>query len=250
MIICRRNSERRRAILISVKQVSKRFRLNGRPISVLEDISLTLGRNESAALLGPSGCGKSTLLSLIAGFFPPDRGEIAVSGRVSITGQQDLLLPHRSLLDNVCLPAEVRGRAGLPAARERAQSLLPRFGLAGFGNSYPAQLSGGMRQRASLLRTVMDGGDFWLLDEPFARLDALTKEELQEWLFGLARDYCPGLLLVTHDIEEALRLCDKIYLLTPRPGKIFAEIAVEKNRLTRQKQQIRSLLAHADGERA
>lgn len=233
---------------ISVAHVYKRFRLNGEPISVLEDISLRLAKGESAALLGPSGCGKSTLLSLIAGFFPPDAGSVAAEGRVSLAIQNDMLLPHRRVIDNVCLPAEVRDRAALPAARERARALLPRFGLEGFGESFPAQLSGGMRQRAALLRTVMDGGDFWLLDEPFARLDALTKEELQEWLFGLTNDYRPGLLLVTHDIEEALRLCDKIYLLTPRPGKIFAELPVEKAALAGQKQRIRRLLAGSGAE--
>ena len=228
--------------MIICRRVNKEFRLNRRPIRVLDDVSLQVAAGESVALIGPSGCGKSTLLGLIAGFFPADGGEGKVEGRVSLMMQQDMLLPHRSVLDNACLPVEVRDKKRLPAARAEAASLLPLFGLDGFGESYPDQLSGGMRQRAALLRTVMDGGDFWLLDEPFGKLDALTKEELQEWLFGIKSRFKPGVLLVTHDINEALVLADRIYVMSERPGRIKAELMVERGQREQQQAEIRRLL--------
>ena len=228
--------------MITCRKINKQFRLNSRPIPVLDSVSIEVAAGESVALIGPSGCGKSTLLGLIAGFYPADSGTLSVTGRVSLMMQQDMLLPHRSVLDNACLPVEVRDKKRLPAARAEARALLPLFGLEGFGDSYPSQLSGGMRQRAALLRTVMDGGDFWLLDEPFGKLDALTKEELQEWLFGIKSRFNPGVLLVTHDISEALSLADRISVMSERPGRIKAELEVARERRAAQQDEIRRLL--------
>lgn len=242
--------------VLACHNISKSFRLNGRPIPVLEGVSLTVEPGQAVGLVGPSGCGKSTLLALLAGFYPPETGTIRKQGRLSLMLQRDLLLPHRTVTDNAALPAEVRCPARLAQTRRQVRELLPRFGLEGFGDSYPQQLSGGMRQRAALLRTVIDSrldsavaakpaptqNSCWLLDEPFGKLDALTKEDLQLWLDGLRREYRAALLLVTHDISEALLLCDRIYVLTSRPGRIAGTLLTEAGREQEQKQEIRKLL--------
>jgi ABC-type nitrate/sulfonate/bicarbonate transport system ATPase subunit len=213
---------------ITISEVEKYFRLNGDKLKIIDRVSFTVEAGRCIALLGPSGCGKSTLLAMIAGFFPPDMGKIDIAGRISVCLQRDMLLPWRDILANVCLPVEIRNKGALPAAQEKAISYLPLFGLEGFAHSYPAQLSGGMSQRAALLRTMMAGGDFWLLDEPFAKLDALTKEDLQLWLVGIIRQFNPGVLLITHDIDEALLLADKICLLTPRPASVITELTLPR----------------------
>lgn len=213
---------------IKATNIEKYFKLNQRKIKVIDNISLTIEKGHCTALLGPSGCGKSTLLGMIAGFYPPDSGNIELEGQVSLNMQRDMLLPWRDVLSNVCLPAEIRNKTTLAAARKKAKSLLPLFGLEGFEHSYPAQLSGGMSQRAALLRTVMAGGDFWLLDEPFANLDAMTKEDLQLWLLSIFTKFKPGILLITHDIDEALLLADKICLLTPRPSSVISELTTPR----------------------
>jgi len=210
-----------------IEHVQKHFLLNGRLIRVLDDVSLTVGEGEFVALLGPSGCGKSTLLSLLAGYFPPDAGLITLTGRLSYMPQRDMLLPWLTVVENACLPVAVRRRDALPAARKEARSLLPLFRLEGFGDALPGQLSGGMRQRAALLRAYMAGGDFWLLDEPFGNLDALTKESLQEWFVELRREIKTGVLFVTHDIAEAIKLAQRIYALSTRPGRVIGEWRVE-----------------------
>ncbi|NLF80834.1 MAG: ATP-binding cassette domain-containing protein [Clostridia bacterium] len=215
---------------IKLQQVEKYFRLNNERIKVVDNVSFSVEQGRCSALLGPSGCGKSTLLAMIAGFFPPDGGKIEVEGRISLCLQRDLLLPWRDLLANVCLPVEARDKSALPAARQEAEQYLPLFGLEGFGGSYPAQLSGGMASRASLLRALMAGGDFWLLDEPFAKLDALTKEDLQLWLRGIIDRFHPGVLLITHDIDEALLLADEICLLSPRPCRLLARLTTPRGR--------------------
>ncbi|MCL2496201.1 MAG: ATP-binding cassette domain-containing protein [Clostridiales bacterium] len=210
-------------MIIRVEKVNKHFLLNGRRILVLDNVTLTVGAGEFVALLGPSGCGKSTLLSLLAGYFPPDDGLIELTGRLGYMPQRDMLLPWLNVVENACLPVAVRQAAALPAARDEVRNLLPLFGLEGFGGSLPGQLSGGMRQRAALLRTYMAGGDFWLLDEPFGNLDTLTKEALQEWFMELRKEIKTGVLFVTHDIAEAVKLAGRIYALSPRPGRVIGE---------------------------
>jgi len=230
---------------ISLSQVNKCFPMGKETFTALEDISLHVESGEAVALLGPSGCGKSTILKMIAGMLEPSSGTVEVTETVGMMMQDDMLLPWRTVLENACLPLEVRDKQLLPEGKAKAQSLLPRFGLSGFGDSLPEQLSGGMRQRAALLRTVMGGGSCWLLDEPFARLDALTKEELQLWLKELRQSYRPAMLLVTHDVEEAITLCDRIYLMGTRPGRIIGELPVEgEGHLLKQK--IRELLRRTE----
>ena len=220
--------------MLAIRDVSKTY--DDGDIHALDHISLSVADGEFAALLGPSGCGKSTLLNLIAGLDAPDAGQILIDNqpltaeqRLAHFGympQQDLLFPWRTVLDNVSLGLEVQGLPR-PAARERALAQFHTFGLAGFEHSRPAQLSGGMRQRAAFLRTVLLDRPFLLLDEPFGALDAITRAQLQAWLAELWAQVGGSALLVTHDPQEAVTLADRVFLMSPRPGRIVAEIAVD-----------------------
>jgi ABC-type nitrate/sulfonate/bicarbonate transport system ATPase subunit len=208
---------------VTVRNVTKRF---GATLAV-DGAHLTVDHGELVALVGPSGCGKSTLLSMIAGLLEPDEGEIWLNGqatdnrlgRTALMPQRDALLPWRSVLDNAVLGPEVAG-GSRKRAKARATELLPRFGLEGFGDEYPAALSGGMRQRAAFLRTVLTDRDVMLLDEPFGALDALTRRSMQEWLLDLWNEIGRTILMVTHDVEEALLLGDRVVVMTARPGRI------------------------------
>jgi ABC-type nitrate/sulfonate/bicarbonate transport system ATPase subunit len=192
---------------------------------------LRVEAGEFVALVGPSGCGKSTLFNVVAGLELPTEGEALVDG-VSVAGrsgaaaympQKDLLLPWLRVLDNAALPLEL---AGVPRAEARRQAgtHFGRFGLDGFEQSWPWQLSGGMRQRAALLRTYLVGRDLMLLDEPFGALDALTRGGMQEWLLDVWGETRRSVLFVTHDVEEALFLADRVYVMSRRPGRIVAEV--------------------------
>jgi len=208
---------------VELRAVSKRFGAT----QAIEQVSLAVTRGEIVAIVGPSGCGKSTVLHIVAGLLEPDEGDVLLDGsaagsrlgRVALMPQRDALLPWRTVVDNAILGPEVAG-AGRDEARERVRALLPRFGLDGFGDHYPAALSGGMRQRAAFLRTVLAGRDTMLLDEPFGALDALTRRSMQEWLLDLWSDIGGTIVLVTHDVEEALLLSDRIAVMTARPGTI------------------------------
>jgi ABC-type nitrate/sulfonate/bicarbonate transport system ATPase subunit len=217
--------------LLSVEGVSKRFD-GHHPVEVLSDVSLSVERGDFVSIVGPSGSGKSTLFNLIVGIETPDAGKIAVQGetaadrRRTLAGymfQKDLLFPWRTVLANATLGLEVAG-VSRHEARRRAAGLLPRFGLEGFAAYHPAQLSGGMRQRVALLRTLLLDRPLLLLDEPFASLDALTRRELQVWLSATWQSGSQGALLVTHDVHEAAYLSSRVYVLSPRPGRIVAEI--------------------------
>ena len=196
-------------------------------VAAVRDVNMTVRQGEFVALLGPSGCGKSTLLNAVVGLVEPDQGVVRLNGEpvrnrlgsVAYMPQRDALLPWRTVLENATLSAEVSG-ADRDAARQRARELLPRFGLEGFGNHYPAALSGGMRQRAAFLRTVLTDREVMLLDEPFGALDALTRRVMQEWLLELWNDLGHTILMVTHDVEEALLLADRVAVMTARPGTI------------------------------
>ena len=219
--------------VLRLSGVSKAYPANGgQSVQALRNVSLEVGRREFVSLVGPSGCGKSTLLGLIAGLEEPTEGAIEIAaeadgppGEVAYMPQRDLLLPWRSLLDNATLGAEVGG-GDRAAARKRAQSLLPSFGLDGFADVLPHTLSGGMRQRAALLRTVLLDRGILLLDEPFGALDALTRAALQEWLLGIWERLEAAVLFVTHDVEEALWLSDRVYVMTRRPGSIQLDLPV------------------------
>lgn len=203
-------------------------------LPAIENISLTVDEGEFVSLIGPSGCGKSTLFNVISGLDRPDFGEVLVDGRgiVGETGhvgymmQKDLLLPWRTVLDNAILAAEVKGVA-TKEARARARELLPVFGLEQFAGEYPAKLSGGMRQRVALLRTVMAERPIWLLDEPFGALDAMTRDRMQQWMLGIFRQFRPAVLFITHSIDEAVYLSDKVYVLSDRPAYVKHEMRID-----------------------
>jgi ABC-type nitrate/sulfonate/bicarbonate transport system ATPase subunit len=179
------------------------------------------------SILGPSGCGKSTLFNIISGLERPDRGRVLINGeeyngrtgRVSYMHQKDLLLPWKNILDNVCLPLFIKGNKR-KEAHVKAEEYFPDFGLDGFEGKYPNQLSGGMRQRAALLRTYLFADDIMLLDEPFGSLDAITRRKMQDWLLGLFEKLDASILFITHDIDEAIFLSDRIYLLSKRPAVV------------------------------
>ncbi|HVV59666.1 MAG TPA: ABC transporter ATP-binding protein [Gaiellaceae bacterium] len=219
------------ATAVELAGVSKRYG----DVLALDRADLTVRRGERVALLGPSGCGKSTLLALIAGLEEPDGGALAVGGatdarerlaQCALMPQRDLLLPWRSALDNACLALENQGLSRAEA-RRRAQPLFAELGLAEFERARPSELSGGMRQRVAFLRTLLAGKDVLLLDEPFGALDSLTRAALQGWLRDALDRERRTVLLVTHDVEEALLLADRVAVLSPRPGRVLAEVAVD-----------------------
>jgi ABC-type nitrate/sulfonate/bicarbonate transport system ATPase subunit len=200
----------------------------GRRVRALQALSLHAGEGELLAVVGPSGCGKSTLLELICGLQQPDAGVIATPPAV-LMPQRDLLLPWLSALDNAALALRI---AGVPraTARERARALFAEMGLHGFEHARPSELSGGMRQRVAFLRTLLSGKRVLCLDEPFGALDAITRAEMQDWLAGaLAREPRTA-VLVTHDVEEAVVLADRVAVLSPRPGRVIEELEVEAPR--------------------
>ncbi len=219
---------------LEVTAVSRHFDApDGSTTRALVDADLTVAPGEFVSLIGPSGCGKSTLFNLIAGLDVPTEGRIAIDG-VDRTGQQglagymlqkDMLLPWRTILENVILGLEVSG-VGKRRAKEIARPLLQTYGLAGFEDRYPGQLSGGMKQRAALLRTILFNRDLILLDEPFGALDAQTRERMQEWLLDLWDDFQKTVLFVTHDIDEAIYLSDRVVVMSARPGRIVAQFEV------------------------
>lgn len=206
-------------------------------LPVLEKVSLGVGSGEFVSVLGPSGSGKSTILKIAAGLLEPDRGRVFLDGR-DVTGkprlvgympQQDLLFPWKTLKQNAALPLLAGGTAKKEAFR-RVEALLPTFGLEGFADYYPYQLSGGMRQRSALLRTMLIESDLMLLDEPFGALDALTRGNLQDWLLKIWDRFKRSVLFVTHSIDEAIYLSDRVYVITERPGKIAVEQKIDLER--------------------
>lgn len=201
--------------------------------AVLEDVSFSLEENKIAALVGPSGAGKTTLFNIIAGTLAPDSGEILLdekaitgdAGLISYMPQKDLLLPYKNILDNVALPLRVRGEKR-SLARLRAQSYFEEFGLAGTEKKYPSQLSGGMRQRAAFLRTYLCSKDVVLLDEPFSALDAVTKQQMHAWFAEMVAKLDLTVLVITHDIDEAILLADRVFVLAGDPASICGETGI------------------------
>lgn len=200
--------------------------------AVLEGIGFTATDGALIALIGPTGCGKSTVLRVLAGLLTPTAGSATIDGesiighpgRAAFMPQRDSLLPWRSALRNATLGAEIAGQ--LADVSERARELFVRFGLHGFEDSRPAELSGGMRQRVALLRTVLTGRGVLLLDEPFGSLDAITRRDLHQWLAELLALEARTTLLVTHDIDEALALADRVLVFSSRPGRIIDDLAL------------------------
>jgi ABC-type nitrate/sulfonate/bicarbonate transport system ATPase subunit len=210
---------------LAAERISKSF--DG-AVAVLEGVDLEVAAGEFVSIIGPSGCGKSTLLNILTGLIQPTSGRVLVDGRqpesllgrVGYMPQRDLLMPWRTVLENATLAMEV---AGVPRrqAREAALAEFPRFGLDGFERRWPASLSGGMRQRTALLRTFLAGHEVILLDEPFGALDALTRQSMQAWLLRIWQEDRKTILLVTHDVEEAAYLSDRVYVMSGRPGRMI-----------------------------
>jgi len=223
---------------IVVRGVARRFRSPRGDVLAVDGLDLTAAEGEVLAVVGPSGCGKSTLLELLAGLADPDEGEVFIGGEGSRAArlaacaympQRDLLLPWRSALANAALALEAQGVSGAEA-RRRAVPLFERFGLAEFARALPAELSGGMRQRVAFLRTLLAGRPTLLLDEPFGALDSITRAAMQEWLADALRADPRTVVLVTHDVREALYLGDRVAVLSPRPGRVVSELAVDVDR--------------------
>ncbi len=224
---------------VALEHVTSRYDEGKRRLTALEDLSLSIRPGEFVSIVGPSGSGKSTLLDIVAGLLTPDAGEVLMSGnptraterlgQSAYMRQRDLLVPWRTALGNAALGLEA---TGVPrrAAESAAQKQLPRYGLAGFADAYPSQLSGGMRQRCAVLRTLLPQRDLVLLDEPFGALDSLTRAELQLWLAEVLAQQQATVLFVTHDVEEAIILGDRIVVLSPRPGRVCLEIVVPLGR--------------------
>lgn len=219
---------------LSLWEIKKSFSKGGSFLAVLLDISLFASPGEFISILGPSGCGKSTLFNVVAGLIQRDGGIISIDNREVESGlgdiaymqQKDLLFPWRSVIQNVFLGPEISGEI-TEGVRNEALELMTRVGLRDFAENYPAELSIGMRQRAALVRTLLFHKDILLLDEPFGALDAMTRSVMQHILIGLWMDYQKTILLVTHDVEEALLLSDRIYVLTARPAAIKGEVGVD-----------------------
>lgn len=221
-------------LALEVVGVSKWFKTPRRPsVMALKGVNLKVARGEFVSLLGPSGCGKSTVFNMVAGLVRPNEGHVVINGE-DVTGtqghvgymlQKDLLLPWRTILGNVTLGAQLLGR-DVPAATAEARRLFKRFGLHGFEGAWPSQLSGGMRQRAALMRTLLSGRDILLLDEPFGALDAMTRAAMQEWLLAVWQDFGNTVVFVTHDIDEALYLSDRVVVMGARPGTVQLEVEV------------------------
>ena len=214
-----------------VKTFAPRRRDTG-AVTALQGLSLEAEPGEIVAVVGPSGCGKTTLLELVCGLIAPDAGRVQAAP-AALMAQRDLLLPWRSAVDNAALALRVAG-VERAAARERAASLLADFGLAGFERARPYELSGGMRQRVAFARTLLSGRTVLCLDEPFAALDALTRQEMQDWLAGALAISPRTVVLVTHDVEEAIVLADRVVVLSPRPARVVATLDVDVARPRRR----------------
>lgn len=221
-----------------VKNLSKTYNHpNAEKITALDSVSLSVANKEFVSVIGQSGCGKSTLLDCIAGLTNPNEGDILIDnnsilkkrGKVSFMMQDEVMFPWRSVLDNITVPLELSGMRKVKA-RKKAWDHLQTFGLSEFALLYPFSLSGGMRQRASLLRTYLFHKEVMLLDEPFGKLDALTRMKLHEWFLAVWQKNKTSVLFVTHDVDEAILLSDRIYVMSPRPGKILAELQIKLKR--------------------
>jgi ABC-type nitrate/sulfonate/bicarbonate transport system ATPase subunit len=228
--------------MLELVDISKNFEsVRGQTVAALAPVSLAIPRGRFMTILGPSGCGKSTIFNIIAGLEMPSTGTVTMdgtpilgmSGVVSYMLQKDLLLPWRSIVDNVILGMEI-DRVPKAEAKARALPLLERYGLGGFENRYPSELSGGMRQRAALLRTMLCDRDVILLDEPFAALDAQTRADMQEWLLDVWDDFKKTVIFVTHDVDEGVYLSDEVVMMSGRPGRVIERVPIDLARPRRR----------------
>ncbi|HEY7858280.1 MAG TPA: ABC transporter ATP-binding protein [Candidatus Nanopelagicales bacterium] len=215
-------------------------------VVAVKEVNLSVARFGRVAIVGPSGCGKSTILSVVSGLEDADEGSITVLGarssrerlaKCAWMPQRDLLLPWRTVIGNVCLPLENRG-VSKKEARTQVEPLFTRFGLQGFEDKRPIQLSGGMRQRASFLRTLVADKEVMLLDEPFGALDSMTRGDIQMWLLEALHTEPRTVVMVTHDVEEAVLLADEVVVMSPRPGRVIARIPSRLPAFTSRRQAV------------
>jgi ABC-type nitrate/sulfonate/bicarbonate transport system ATPase subunit len=240
--------------ILQITDLGATYIEDGRELLALQHVDLHVHKGEFACLIGPSGSGKSTLLDIVSGLFTETGGTLAIDGQqlapsqrpgaTSYMRQRDLLMPWRTAAENAALALEVHG-VPTTEARQRAASRFEEFGLAGFEDRYPSQLSGGMRQRVAFLRTVLAERDLLMLDEPFGALDALNRATLQQWLVRLWEHEQQGVLMVTHDVDEAVFLADRVLVLSARPGTIMHEETISLPRpRTRRMITTPAFLAH------
>ncbi len=223
--------------IVQVIDLHKVFMVDGKKLPVLDHVNLEVAEGEFVSIIGPSGCGKSTLFRILAGLETDFEGKVLVNGQETIDAkpclaymlQKDLLLPWRTIWQNITLPLELSGDMK-NADEEFLYQLALEFGLSGFLKAYPNELSGGMRQRAALLRTWLMKGDMMLLDEPFGALDALTRYKIQDWLTDVWENHKKTVVFITHDIEEAIYLSDRVLVMSKRPGNIVEDIPIKFQR--------------------
>ncbi|WP_232699391.1 ABC transporter ATP-binding protein [Brevibacillus daliensis] len=232
---------------LELQQISHTFSDRQKSVHVLDKISLTVNKGEFVSLIGPSGSGKSTIFHMIGGLLTPSSGEIYINGR-QVTGEKGLisympqsssLFPWRTVEENVGLALEVEGMSKKQTL-QLAREWLPKIGLGGYEQAYPHMLSGGMQQRVAFLRALLSNQELICLDEPFGALDALSRLEMQNWLLSVWEEYQRSVLLVTHSIDEALLLSDKIYVLSDKPAVIAKEIVVPLERPRHEEMMVRS----------
>lgn len=220
-------------VILEAQNITKRYG----DATIIEDINLHLKKGELVSLLGVSGSGKTTLFHVLSGLVAPEGGKVLLHGeditsqpgRISYMLQKDLLFAHKKVIDNVSLPLVLKGMSK-KQAREKADVLFEQFGLEGTQYKYPAQLSGGMRQRAALLRTYLSSNGVALLDEPFSALDTITKSAIHKWYLNVMEKIDLATIFITHDIDEAILLSDRIYILGGKPGKITHEIQIKEKK--------------------
>ena len=220
------DSDNRLDSKIRIENISKSFDGD----KIIDNISIDVREGELVSILGPSGCGKSTIFNIIAGLLKQDSGKVDVNGKLSYMYQKDLLLPYKTIIDNVSLPLVLR-KEKKSKAREEVRQYFKVFGLEGYEDKYPKELSGGMRQRANFMRTYVNSNDIMLLDEPFGALDSITKSSMQKWLLDIRKKVTSTILLITHDIEEAILLSDRIYVISNKPSSVSMEIVVDRDRM-------------------
>nr|UWI48436.1 ABC transporter ATP-binding protein [Clostridioides difficile] len=220
------NSYHNKKVKISIENVSKTYK----DVDVLKDISIDVYEGEFVSILGPSGCGKSTIFNIITQLTDYNSGMVNINGNYSYMYQKDLLLPYKTIIDNVSLPLVLK-KEKKSKARSMVKHYFEVFGLEGYEYKYPGELSGGMRQRANFLRTFINSNDIMLLDEPFGALDSLTKTSMQKWLLEVKKKVNSTILLITHDIDEAIMLSNRIYVISKKPSIVKKEFIIDNRNI-------------------
>lgn len=218
------NSCHNNKIKINIDNIKKTYE----DIVVLDNMNIKVYEGEFVSILGPSGCGKSTIFNIIANLIDYDNGFVDINGDLSYMYQKDLLLPYKTIIDNVTLPMILK-RENKDIAYNKVKKYFNIFGLEGYENKYPSELSGGMKQRANFLRTYITSNDIMLLDEPFGALDSITKFNMQKWLLEVKSKVNSTILLITHDIDEAIMMSDRIYVISKKPSSVKKEFILDKN---------------------